>query len=113
MIDVEILRDEEGRMQEFSCRGESPGEETDENKTVEIGVSTLVRTAIIGLQQYLKLDPDVEDEPHRLGLRLKRDHLLNREIDAVLETMLLGLKAIEKRYPDQLQINEASERVRV
>ncbi len=113
MTEVEILRDPEGRVQEFRCRWEPAGEETEEGKFVEIGVSTLVRTAILGLQGYLRLNPEVEDEPDRLALRLKRDYLLNREIDAILETTLLGLKAIEKRHPEYLGLKETPSRVRV
>jgi uncharacterized protein YsxB (DUF464 family) len=113
MIEVEVLRDHEGRVQELRCQGGTPVEETEEGKVVEIGVSTLMRTAIIGLEGYLKLEPEVEDEPERLVLRLKRDYLLNREIDAILETMLLGLKAIEKRHPDHLDIKEVPSQVRV
>jgi len=113
MIEVEILRDHEGRVQEFRCRREPSSEETEEGKSVEIGVSTLLRTATLGLERYLRLNPEVEDEPDRLELRLKRDALLNREIDAILETTLLGLKEIERRHPDYLGIREISERVRV
>ncbi len=108
MIEVEILRDREGRVQECRCQGEIPPGMPDEGRDVEVGVSTLLRTAVLGLRDYLKLDPEVEDEPDRLVLRLRRDHLLNREIDAILETMLLGLKAIEKRYPEYLGIREVS-----
>ena len=113
MIEVEILRDHEGRVHEFRCQGEPSGEETNDGKFVEIGVSTLMRTSIIGLQEYLKLNPEVEDEPDRLVIRLKRDYLLNREIDAILETMLLGLKAIEKRHPNSLGVKDAPSRVKV
>jgi uncharacterized protein YsxB (DUF464 family) len=113
MMEIEILRDHEGRVQEFRCQGEPSGEELSEGKVVEIGVSTLMRTAIIGLHEYLRLSPEVEDEPDRLVIRLKRDYLLNREIDAILETMLLGLKAIEKRHPDALDVKDEPSRVKV
>lgn len=113
MIEVEILRDDEERVQEIHCQATEISGETDEDKFVEIGISTLMRTAIIGLMDYLKLDPEVEDEENRLALRLKRDQLLNREIDAILETMLLGFLAIQKRHPEVVQIKDAAREVNV
>ncbi len=113
MIEVEILRDPEGRIQEFRLQGEILPEEPEEGRYVEVGVSTLLKAAVLGLREYLKLSPEVEDEPDRLVLRLKRDYLLNREIDAVLETTLLGLKAIEQRYSEYLDVKEVPSGVKV
>lgn len=113
MIEVEVLRDDEGRVQEFRCYGEAEETESEVSLTVEAGVTTLIHTAKIGLERYLKLEPQVEDEPNRLALKLKRDHLLNREIDAMMETVLLGLKAIEQRYPSHLAVKETGDRVKV
>ena len=113
MIEVEILRDAEGRIQELRCQGEIPESVAEEGRYVEVGVTTLLRTAVLGLREYLKLDPEVEDEPERLVLRLKRDYLLNREIDAILETMLLGLRTMERRYPDFLSLKDVPSGVQV
>ena len=113
MIQVDILRDPDEKVEEIHCLADSVLDESEEDKFVEIGISTLMRTAIIGLEGYLKLDPQVEDEENRLVLRLKRDPLLNREIDAILETMLLGLNAIQKRHPEFVSINDAPNKVNV
>ncbi len=113
MMEVEIVRDSEGRIQELRCQGEIPESVAEEGRYVEVGVTTLLRTAVLGLREYLKLDPEVEDEPERLVLRLKRDYLLNREIDAILETMLLGLRAMERRYPNFLTLKDVPSGVRV
>jgi uncharacterized protein YsxB (DUF464 family) len=113
MMEVEILRDPEGRIQELRLHGEIPADEPEEGRYVEVGVSMLLKAAVLGLREYLRLTPEVEDDPDRLVLRLKRDSLLNREIDAVLETTLLGLKAIEKRYANYLEIKEVPSGVKV
>jgi uncharacterized protein YsxB (DUF464 family) len=113
MIEVEILRDDEERVREIHCHAQEIAEESDEDKFIEIGISTLMRTAIIGLEVYLRLDPEVEDEDNKLILRLKRDQLLNREIDAILETMLLGFLAIQKRRPEVVLIKDAVREVNV
>ena len=113
MIQVDILRDPDEKVEEIHCVADPILGESEDDKYVEIGISTLMRTAIIGLEGYLRLNPQVEDEKNRLVLRLKRDPLLNREIDAILETMLLGLNAIQKLHPEFVSINDAPNKVNV
>jgi len=113
MIHVDIRRDEQKKIEEVHCMADDLIGDSDDDKYVEIGISTLLRTAVIGLESYLKLDPDVEDEENLLVLRLKRDPLLNREIDAILETMIMGLNAIRQRYPESVKITDALDKVNV
>ena len=113
MIHVDIRRDEQDKIDEIHCHADDVAGATDDDKFVEVGISTLLRTAVIGLESYLRLDPDVEDDEDRLVLRLRRDPLLNREIDAILETVIMGLSAIRERHPDHVTITDALDKVNV
>lgn len=113
MIQVDISRDEDQRVREIRWVG-SDDEETDSDLlAAEVSVTTLLHTAKVGLERYLKLDPEIENELDEWVLRLKRDQLLNREIDAVLETMLLGLYEIERKYGDYVTVKDTTAQVSV
>lgn len=105
MTSVEILRDTDKKIFEFRSRGHS-GYAEEGKDIVCAGVATLLQTAVLGLEEYLKLDPKVKQEKGLLHCQLERDIFLNREIDAVLETMVLGLKALERQYPNHLRVAE-------
>jgi hypothetical protein len=111
MISIEIRRDSEGKIQEFISRGHGQYEEG--RDILCAGTSTLLQTAIIGLEDYLKLDPKIEKEKGFLRCKLERESFLNREIDAILETMVLGLKELENQYPDHIRVWEVESDVKV
>ncbi|MCX8104176.1 MAG: ribosomal-processing cysteine protease Prp, partial [Candidatus Bipolaricaulota bacterium] len=77
------------------------------------GVSSILQTAVLGLEEYLKLRTKVEQEKGYLSCQLERDIFLNREIDAILETMVLGLRAIAREYPEYLKVEEVVGNVNV
>ncbi len=108
MIEVEVVRDDDDKVHEIYCLASDLSEESEEEKLVEIGISTLMKTAYIGLKGYLRLAPEFEDDENRLTLKLKRDHLLNREIDAILETVLLSFRAMQEQHAGLVTIKEKS-----
>ena len=110
MIEVEVYRDREGKVCEFRHRKEGG---LPEEHPLRVSVSSLVQTAIIGLEDYLKLEPQVEEEEEYLRCKLEREYFLNREIDAILETMILGLRALERDYPELLEVREVGSDVKV
>jgi hypothetical protein len=112
MISVEIWRDSDGRIYEFRSRGHG-SYQPEGTDIVCAGVSALVQTAVLGLEGYLRLEPLVEQEKGHLYCRLERDIFLNREIDAILNTMVLGLKALEREYSEYLKVEEVSTNVKV
>jgi hypothetical protein len=112
MTEVEIYRDAEGRITAFRSRGHA-GYDVEGKDIVCAGVSALVQTAVLGLEEYLRLEPSVEQEKGRLYCSLERDIFLNREIDAILNTMVLGLKALEREYPQYLKVEEVTSNVQV
>ncbi len=113
MIQVDISRDEDRRIQEIRWVGSDQDQSDADLLAAEVSVTTLLHTAKVGLERYLKLDPEIENELDEWVMRLKRDQLLNREIDAVLETMLLGLYEIERKYGDYLTVKDTTAQVSV
>lgn len=112
MTSVEILRDGEGKICEFRSRGHT-GYAAAGRDLVCAGVSSILQTAVLGVEEYLKLKTKVEQEQGHLHCQLERDIFLNREIDAILETMVLGLRAMEREYPQYLKVEEVVGNVKV
>ncbi len=112
MTKVVIFRNEEGKIAGFNSEGRA-GLSPEGKDIVCAGVSSLMQTAVIGLEGYLKLEPRVEQDKGWLKCELERDYFLDREVDAILETMLLGLYSIEREYPDHLEIEEVTNNVKV
>lgn len=111
MIEVEILRDDQNKISEFKSKGHTRLEEGTD--LVAAGASALLQTAVLGLESYLRLNPEVVHEKGFLHCRLERDAYLNREIDAILETMVLGLRALARSYPEHIQVEEVAGQVQV
>jgi len=109
MIEISIYRDDEGRIQEITQSSSSMATSAETAQ----GVSLLLRTAASGLQDYLKLNPQLTGDAGSFRCRVERDSLLNREIDAILETALLGLKELEESYVEQLEVREIAVPVKV
>lgn len=109
MTSVEILREADGKIYEFRSQG-YPESGKD---LVYAGVSAILQTAVLGLEEYLKLDTKVEQEKGWLRCQPERDIFLNREIDAILETMVLGLRAMAREYPEHLKVEEVVGDVKV
>lgn len=65
-------------------------------------VSILAQTAVYGLERHLKREISLDIAEGKLSLELtgKPDELTN----AVLETALLGFKAIAEQYPKRVRI---------
>lgn len=112
MIKVEIIRDEDGKVCEFSSNGHNGFDEEGET-IVGAGASALLQTSVLGLESYLRLHPEVEYEKGWLRCKLERDDYLNREIDALVETMILGLRALEESYPNHIELEEVFNDVKV
>jgi len=112
MIKVEIVRDEEGKVSEFRSNGHN-GFDAEGETIVVAGASALLQTTVLGLESYLKLNPEVEYEKGWLRCKLERDDYLNREIDALVETMILGLRALEESYPNHIELEEVFNGVKV
>jgi len=107
MITVEVHRDPGGKVSEFRAQFAV------EPRELSASVSVLLRTAVLGLERYLRLEPEVEEGERSFRCRLERESFLSREIDAILETMVLGLRELEREYPEELEVQELTSDVRV
>jgi hypothetical protein len=112
MIKVEIIRDEDNKVSEFRSSGHN-GFDAEDDTIVGAGASALLQTTVLGLETYLRLNPEVEYEKGWLRCKLERDEFINREIDALVETMILGLRALEDSYPNHIELEEVFSDVKV
>ncbi len=99
MVEVLIERDEEGRVQVVTLYGDDSPE--------GLAATMLVEAPVLGMKQYLRLDPEVSHEGAVLRYRVDRsDIFLDRELDAILETMVLGLRALAQDRPGKVAVRE-------
>lgn len=68
-------------------------------------VSVLTQTVILGLTQYLGLQPEVKRKSGYLSCLLTQQ-AHREDVRAVFETMALGLKEIAGQYPDFVRMEE-------
>ncbi|BDU51023.1 ribosomal-processing cysteine protease Prp [Haliovirga abyssi] len=106
MIKVTIYR-KNGEITGFSGNGHANFEEYGKD-IVCSAVSTAMQQAVVGILGYLKLNPKVGNRDGFLKLDLKNCKISekNRELNAILESMYIMLKEIEKIYPKNLKIIE-------
>ena len=106
MTDVTILRCKKD-IAGFEVHGHS-GYADEGSDIVCSAVSALTQTAVIGLQELLKLTPALEIENGDMVCILPADmeEETNRQANLILETMALGIRSIEKTYGDYIKISE-------
>jgi len=87
----------------------------------DISADTAVGTAVLGYLQtvaeslttYLHV-PVVGGTADDFGLAVDRADLhLDRELDAILETLVIGLRLLETRFPGEMTVHEATVGVEV
>lgn len=104
MVNVVVERDEEGRVQVVTLNGDGSAD--------GLAAAALVEAPILGLREYLHLDPAVTKDGHAIRFGVDRsDFFLDREVDAVVETMVLGLRSLAR--DGRITVHEVGERVRV
>ncbi|NLP18228.1 MAG: ribosomal-processing cysteine protease Prp [Firmicutes bacterium] len=106
MINVFITRGSGGKIEGFQVQGHA-GCGYRGTDIVCAGVSVLTQVAVIGLEEYLGLQAKVFIESGLLKCCLPaRPAEQEAQIDAILETMVLGLNGIAAEYPDRVCIVE-------
>jgi len=105
MIIVAVTRSEE-KITGYSVRGHAgykpPGEDI-----VCAAVSMLAQTALLGLHRFIRegLTYEIlESGVLRCTLPGETDEKERVQADAILETMVLGLKNLEKSYPKYIRV---------
>jgi uncharacterized protein YsxB (DUF464 family) len=106
MVEVRIERDEEGRIRAVSLKGNGGAE--------GLAAMALVEAPLLGMRYYLHLSPEASRADDGLSYTVDRsDPFLDRELDAILETMLLGLRALERDRPGSIVVREVGLDVKV
>jgi uncharacterized protein YsxB (DUF464 family) len=107
MVTANIVRDEDGKIFGFSVNGHTDYDKYGKD-IVCSAVSILFQAAILGLEEYLNIDLDVQIAHGTIECRIPeiKDDEIRFGADAILETMILGLKGIEQEYPGYLRILE-------
>jgi len=108
LVEVIVERDEENRICGFQgCQIEDgPG----------MAALYLVRAAVAGLSDYLHFESSFCEENGEFSWLIDRSAAyshLNREIDAILETVLCGLKLLEHNYQAEFIVQDMTADVSV
>ena len=104
MIKIKIKRNK-GNIVQFSAEGHSEYAEEGQD-IICAAVSAILQTAAFGLINYLELKPEINTKNGWLSCRLASEVAQDKEVQAILEAMLAGLKETVKEYPDYIQIIE-------
>ncbi|MFH1563427.1 MAG: ribosomal-processing cysteine protease Prp [Nitrospirota bacterium] len=110
MVIVTVTRDVKGKIVQFEATGHADFAKLGED-IVCAAVSSLLQTTLLGLQEYLKINLEINKEKGNLKVRIKEIPQQSLQIEAclvateaILETMVLGLKAIEKEYKEYMKL---------
>ncbi len=108
MVWVLIHRGPDGTIEGFEVRGHAGWAEAGRD-IVCAGVSALVQTAVLGLEERIGLQPAVDVAEGMLICRLPAvaDPAVAGRAQDILETMLLGLRSMEMAYGDHVKVQES------
>ena len=99
MIIIEIIN-KDGKIKKFKVTGHA-GLALSGQDIVCAGISAIVQTAIIGLDEYLKTDFDCKQSEGRLEVNINKP---DEHTEIILMTMYYGLREIEKIYPKNVNM---------
>ncbi|MEA3355819.1 MAG: hypothetical protein U9Q23_00510 [Candidatus Bipolaricaulota bacterium] len=100
MGEILIQRDEQNRISGLTVRAVCPESEA------TVSTRHFLQATATSMDEYLRLNPQLSmgQEMH-LGID-RSTPSLNREIDAILATLLIGFRLLEQEYPDELSIHD-------
>ncbi len=110
MIVVSVTRSE-GTIKAFCVKGHAGFRPRGED-IVCAAVSMLVQTTLLGLSRYVKerLSYDIDKNDHtstsiiRCSLPDRLGEVESIQAGAILDTMLIGLKNLQKNYPQYIRV---------
>ena len=102
MVRIRIFSDQDGKITGYSVTGHSGTAERGRD-IVCAGISSLAQAALLGIGEHLHREVDYKVTSGELMMRLKGapDELT----EAILRTMLMGLREIEKLSPKAVRIS--------
>lgn len=107
MGEIYIQRDERNHVTGLTVR------DVDAKTEAGAGVSLLLKATTASLADYLHVPVQSTASDGDVISVDRCDSHLDREIDAVLETLVIGLKLLEKQYASDLAVEEATVEVEV
>jgi len=107
MGEVLVKRDEDNRLAGFTLQGMQA------DTTASASAIHLLRATVASVSGYLHIRANFSTGKEFLLTIDRSDPHLNREIDAIMETLLIGLKMLAEEYPHDLVVREARAEVRV
>ena len=102
MTRIEVVRNDAGQVVRIQATGHAQFA-TRGNDIVCAGVSVLLQTAILGITSVAKAEHKACRKDGELALEVTP----TKETDAIIETMILGIKDLERQYPKHIKIKEA------
>lgn len=115
MVKVQVTRNRDGQVLTFLADGHAESSRRRaEYDLVCAAISAVMQTALLGLGEYVGLENRLTyniDDDGWLYCQLPSD-LADAErvrTDAIIETMIIGLRSIESQYPEQIMVEEEVE----
>jgi len=105
MLKVNVFRDEKNNIYSYRAFGHCGFDELGKD-VVCAAASTLLQVSILGLNHYSSIEPEVKIAERLLECTISKNIYVNRDIQAILETMVVGLKEIEKNYSKNIEVVE-------
>jgi len=105
--EIIIQRDEQNRILGLTGRG------MEEGSIATTSTLHFLQATISSMTDYLHVVPDFSVGKELRLVVDRSDPHLNREIDAIMETLVIGLKMLAKEYPGDFVVHEATVSVRV
>jgi uncharacterized protein YsxB (DUF464 family) len=103
VVKIEVYTGTAEKIYGFAAEGHSGFAPCGED-IVCAAVSVLLQTAVLGLEKVAHVTPEVIVGDGRLDCHLPKEQAGNTEVDAILQTMLLGLEAIQAEYGDYVNV---------
>ena len=102
MITIRLLRDENKYIDQYIIDGHSSN--NDKTGMICAGVSSISQTVTMSIQKILKHKIDILSAPGFLNVHFHEK--ANQNTNLLTETMVLGLRCMEKKYPGQIVITD-------
>ena len=108
MIQVTVYYSDSGVIAAFEAEGHALFSHRGSD-IVCAGVSALIQTALLGLEDLLLLKAGIEQEDGYIYCSLPdiEDEILENRAQLILETMFLGLERIMNKYPGNITLTES------
>ena len=106
MTKIVIRKDQNGNIVSFTASGHASDDLIAGEDIYCAAVSALTQTACIGLEQVAKAQVKVRIRDGFLSARISGEEAARESCRTVLQTLTLGLQALEDAYPEHLQIVE-------